>query len=383
MNPEIEQIEEAREYLDPAWTEERSKDALSKVKRGYARRRTAKIGGAVAAVAAVCLAVPIVFGKLQPETLPHHQNIEVSSNHVDVSQGFRVTPLNDAAKFAVSSVSAEEVKVELNAGKVHFDVTSMPGRTYHVAVQGVDIRVVGTSFDVESAEESVTIHLHEGSVAVSSQELGEAFIMQGESTRTIQLKSREIAAVEEAPKELAETDVVEEAEPMEAPKAAEEPEARVEEPKPWRELAQKKDFAAASEILLKDPKLVNRKKVEELFDAADAMRRSGHHAEASSYLKMISKEHASDSRAGMAAHTRGRILSRRLSNHCEAAEAFAEAREIGLEGMLQRDALAHQTEALVRCGEVAKAKERLEAYKSEYPTGPHLSNLETLLQGSP
>jgi transmembrane sensor len=136
----------------------------------------------------------------------------------------------------------------------------------------------------------------------------------------------------------------------------------------WRETAEAGDFEHAYELLQHTP-VPPSDSVEELLLAADTARISGHASSALPFLKRVISEHASDSRAPLAAFTLGGILMQQLARPHEAEAAYARARELSPSSALAEDALARQIEAASRAGDAARAAALASEYLEHYPTG--------------
>jgi transmembrane sensor len=117
---------------------------------------------------------------------------------------------------------------------------------------------------------------------------------------------------------------------------------------------------------------------EDLMLAADAARLSNHPEQAVGYLRRVSAEHASDSRAPLAAFTLGRLLLSQLSRPAEAAEAFALTRRLQPRGALSEDALAREAEARAAVGASGAARALASEYLSNFPRGKHAGNMQRL-----
>ncbi len=384
MKTELEELQQARENLDAGWDETRASEALSQVERRYRRRKVVRAGAAAAAVLALALGATTLMMS-EPDHLAFHDGRSLNANFIELADASRVTPLDDAARILIEEVADEKIRVAMSHGKAHYEVSKRASRRFVVDLDGIEVEVLGTSFDVESSDEAVHVHVHEGRVAVRSTRGNEFHVLSAgdrvtmarqpeEKTETTRLEPAETELETIEP----EVELARSAPEKIAKKRASKPEPPA--PKKWRQLTDRKKYAEASELLLADPALVDERAVDELFAAADAMRRSGHHAEAADYLEKIVEQHSNDSRAAMAAHTRGRILDRNLSRSCEAAAAFERARKIGLAGMLQRDALAHSATNWNACGEAEKARANAQSYRDAYGEGPHWSKLEKILE---
>jgi transmembrane sensor len=73
--------------------------------------------------------------------------------------------LNRGARLTLAFTPAER-RVLLEQGEAHFSVTSDPSRPFVVAVRGIEIRAVGTAFNVRLGDEGVEVLVTEGRVQV-------------------------------------------------------------------------------------------------------------------------------------------------------------------------------------------------------------------------
>ena len=103
------------------------------------------------AESAFAIASTTEIGALRTVALPDGSVIQLNTDSaVDV----RYTP--------------EERRVALSRGEAHFTVAKNPGRPFIVSVAGVDVRVVGTIFNVRLRAEAVDVLVTEGKVRVDS-----------------------------------------------------------------------------------------------------------------------------------------------------------------------------------------------------------------------
>lgn len=78
-----------------------------------------------------------------------------------------VVEMNRGAQIEVA-FTPDERRVHLVRGEAHFSVTKNPLRPFFVRANGVDVRAVGTAFDVRLETGSVSVLVTEGHVQVSS-----------------------------------------------------------------------------------------------------------------------------------------------------------------------------------------------------------------------
>jgi transmembrane sensor len=95
-----------------------------------------------------------------------------------------VVELNRGAAIAVNFMAGER-RVELTTGEAHFQVAKNPDRPFIVRVRGVEVRAVGTAFNVRLKGESVEVLVTEGKVGVTNTQAPMAaaiMIMAGHRT---------------------------------------------------------------------------------------------------------------------------------------------------------------------------------------------------------
>jgi TolA-binding protein len=139
---------------------------------------------------------------------------------------------------------------------------------------------------------------------------------------------------------------------------------RGEYEKAYAILAQRQDIVGSS--------------AQDLMRAADAARLSGHPGRAVPYLERIVRDHASDSRASLAAFTLGRIYLSQLGQPRQAARAFATARRLAPGGALAPDALAREAEAARAAGDSSRAMLLAAEYLERYPEGRRREAMQRL-----
>jgi transmembrane sensor len=139
----------------------------------------------------------------------------------------------------------------------------------------------------------------------------------------------------------------------------------------WRDSADRRDFPTAYDQLRKVGIDSVRDVPEELLEAADVARWSGHPAEAVPLLERVTRDHARDPRAQLAAFTLGRVLLEELKRPTDAATAFARARSLAPRGPLAEDALFREAQCWSRADNQKAATERARLYLSTYPEGSH------------
>jgi transmembrane sensor len=347
----------AGQKVEARWDAERTERNLG---RARARRRARVVRTRVAAglgvLSALVAALLVLRASPSPDSTAHVPAPTVAppspvADHRTTFADGSTARTGPGGELVVQSATEQRIEALLVAGSADFDVTKRPNREFFVVAGPVRVRVVGTRFRVELDGERARVVVSEGKVEVQRGEV-RAFLEAGES--------RWFPGAEPSRK----VDDV-------APAAATTDRAR------FLELARAERFTDAYQVMSRSPSAVG-EGAEELMLAADAARHSNHPEQALGYLRRVTKEHAGDSRAPLAAFTLGRLLLNQLARPAEAAEAFALVRRLRPSGGLVEDALARQAEALAAAGEPARASGLASEYTARYPRGKHLSTMKRL-----
>jgi TolA-binding protein len=215
------------------------------------------------------------------------------------------------------------------------DVSHRSGRTFTVAAAGIEVRVVGTRFNVVATGARVDVHVLEGTVEV--RKLGEASVLArvsgGESWSHVpELGSGPPASRGEAQLEVTPP-------PPAATSAAGAP--------PGGPTAR------------------------ELFENAGARRRAGDAAGAARAYEALLREYPRDARAGIAAFELGRLRMDRLGDSAGAIGALERAISLGVATSFREDALARLVVAYSSQGNSAACARARDRYLRSYPHGVH------------
>lgn len=335
--------------------------------RHVARTRAARFGSG-ALLAAVCAVVLVVALNRRREasvaTMPAAPSSSFRILMATQKDAFGGIVLSDGSRVAFLAPGTELVQSGVHGrqttlvhGAARFDVVHDTSATFRVTAGSVVVEDVGTVFTVRIGEDGATI------VGVES---GAVSVRGSHGERTLEAGASQTFPV--APS-------------VEAPA----PSARVSNPPPaptppssWKKLAHAGEFARAF-ASMQDEKTPLRDDPEELLLAADAARFSGHATDAAPILSRLVDKFPSDSRAGLAAFTLGRVLLDDLGRPEEAARAFATAYARG--GPLAEDALAREAEAYARAGNRSAAKNAAARYVSTYPGGSRSVSMRKIADG--
>ena len=368
FDPSSEKVEGAFRHIQARWDGGRTEDNLR-----LARQRLQRRGRRRFAASALLLGVGIATGVSYLLVPGMRQAGKAPSVVQDsfgrglrFSDGSSARMLDDRSQVEVATVTARAIDLRLTAGRGEFDVTSNPGRTFTVHVDGIAVRVIGTRFRVEKEGRGAYVSVYRGKVEVRWPG-GARVLAEGQTGR--------FPDEVEEPKPLPEAEDPNRVEPAAPVLSA----AELSPPAPasrarFRALATRGRYAEAYRVLAGAPGVVD-SGAEDLMLAADAARLSGHPAEATPYLERIVRKYRGDVRAPLAAFTLGRILLYQLGRPAEAADAFALVRKILPEGPLSSDALAREAEAADRAGQRERARGLAEEYVGKYPSGRRLESV--------
>jgi transmembrane sensor len=388
-----ENLSTLREKIVPAWGPARSERAYFELARSRKRRRARNLG-MTASFGTVVLVVGLAY--LQPHLRLEGENAAVTSRiesdrteaavsvhsgeqlhagrRVELADGSVVELSQQNSQLTVDINQSDHVSVHLDAGTAHFDVVPNTLRRFSVFADAVEIVVIGTVFEVESARGRVRVAVTHGKVRVRSPS-GTMFVRAGEARWFEAPASQDGSAT---------PPVVTTATPSPSqPRAASPRTGARKASRPvqrtagsqssasapsraeWRSLSQSGDPEAAYLLLEQGAPVPD--DPEALMEAADAARLTNHPETAVSYLRKVLSTHRSNPATPLAAFTLGRVLLERLGRPAEAAEAFATARELAPQGSLAQDALAREVESWSKAGHAKEAYARSRLFTQLYP----------------
>lgn len=147
----------------PEHSAEPNPDLLARPRRRNIVRWIAPVALGLAAALAVMVSRPAFFESAPPplafETASYRQEVLPDGSVVDLNRGAHV----------VVQFSPTERRVLLVQGEAQFTVEKNPQRPFVVRAGGVDVRAVGTAFNVKLAGANLEVLVTEGIVQVSQQ----------------------------------------------------------------------------------------------------------------------------------------------------------------------------------------------------------------------
>jgi TolA-binding protein len=360
-----ELVENFRKRMEPRWDQMRERRALVEIERAIeqrasvrrSRRRTLMIAAPMAlSVAALLVAyvVGVDFGKRSAKKGPRPDTEIVAMS----STATAVTPPGGAAQFTDSQVLADGTQLELShgarielrsesnkrvelaqiEGRVHYRVTPVAGRAFVVLARGVQVLVKGTVFVVDIDAGKVSVSVEQGIVRVAASS-GEVDLGVGDELST--------PADQESATDLG----------GDVPS----PPGGATPPRPSR-----------SDVLTTPS-------ANALLERADAERRAGDLASASTTLRELLGRYPGDRRAALAWFTLGKV-ERARDRAAVAAKAFQTSFSLAPDGAVGEDALAEQAVAWAAAGNPAASRDAAEQYLQRFPNGTHLARMQRILE---
>lgn len=126
----------------------------------------------VAASVAVLLGLGWLGYRLAFQPIPAVPPVEVASGNapreVTLPDGSRVT-LNRASRLRYAAEFGGETRLVALTGEAFFDVKRNPGKPFVIDARGTEVRVLGTSFNVNAATPNVTVTVATGTVRFSGK----------------------------------------------------------------------------------------------------------------------------------------------------------------------------------------------------------------------
>lgn len=168
-------------------------------------RRRRRVRASAASAFVLMVAGLLWYAPHRPATVSQPSGIVLVPAHRILSDGTKVE-LKGSASIAVEFTTAQR-RVTLTQGEAHFQVTKDAARPFIVAVDGIEVRAVGTAFAVDRQSQRVEILVTEGRVAVAPRVVSahapdiavpspsSTFLNAGESVAIALESSRAIAPV--------------------------------------------------------------------------------------------------------------------------------------------------------------------------------------------
>ncbi len=366
------------ELIVPRWDAARSEQTLAGVHRKRARRARSERVLMLASAALLLLLVVsfVVRGRMQARG-----GVALEGRNVLFGDGSSVRLLDAASVLDVGAASEASVEVALRSGAAEFEITPNPKRRFIVQAGPAEISVLGTHFRVTRSGERVRVEVTHGRVSVKYA-AGARLLTDGESNW---FPPAELADAANAPASAAAsaTSSAEEPAPelMDGASAAASaapttsaPDANFDRGR-FLAHATQREYAQAYALIERSPEVVG-SSASDLLLAADAARFSGHPAEATKFLQRITREHAHESTAPLAAFTLGRLYLSQLAEPAKAADAFALALKLAPAGALAEDALAREVEAASAAGQRDRAQNLAREYERRFAHGRRLDSVQ-------
>lgn len=306
---------------------------------------------AIAAVAAIALVVILRPTQAGPVALANgaalvtvdaRETVELALDDgsvIALDRGTKLTPLENGG---------ERLVVLLERGRARFEVKPGGPRRWLVECGAATVEVVGTGFTVDRGDALLRVEVAHGVVLVRGEAVPDR-VRRLDAGQSIEIPiGAGPRASAEAPKAATAPPAASSAASSPIPSAS----ARAPAGTPWRDLAARGKYADAYDLLGGSGirERAASATPDELFLLADVARLSGHAGDAIAPLERIVREHASDSRAALAAFTLGKLYG---SNASAAAAMFERAIQLGLPGSLQGDARARWADACKKLQDAA------------------------------
>lgn len=275
-----------------------------------------------------------------------------------------------------------DVDVELGSGKANFDVTHVSGRAFRVHAGLVQVKVLGTRFEVAKTTRREGTHIQvavaRGVVEVQRQDAtgGVRRLNAGETWSALIPHLNRVAQDEARAENAVRGDNGMKAPAAAAPAAIPPPAVAPDAFAPERELPLQDSFrslrderknarargASARERAVDSAALLKR---------ANLARRSGQTHEAADAYTELLRRFPSDSRAGLAAFELGRLRMDALAQPKAAVEAFGLALSSAPRASYREDALARIVIANDQLGAREACRGARERYLKDFPNGVH------------
>lgn len=292
---------------------------------------------------------------------------------------------------------AQDVDVEIASGKANFDVTHVNGRAFRVHAGLVQVKVIGTRFEVARTPRKEGTHIQVAvsrgvvevqrldatggvrrlnagetwSALIPSQGVLQPEVPASDNTTTTTTKTAAGTAVALGSATASKT--------VEAHAAVAQPAVQQAQPDLFaptgdaRSAREDKRNARASATTSRERAASSAA----LFKRANLARRTGQMHEAADAYAELLKRYPDDDRAGLVAFELGRIRMDALAQPRAAVDAFSFALRSAPRASFREDALARIVVANDQLGETESCRVAREKYLKDFPNGVHAITLAT------
>ena len=370
--------QEPETRLQPIWRGILQRRARVAARPRYVR--TAALALAAVVVVATTLGLwsvrkPSLFVRARYPVVPAHLVAGPKPVVQSLGDNSEVT-LGESTHVEVLRQTTTQMLMALRRGSAHFDIRPGGDRAWVVECGRVAVEVVGTEFTLDRNERRLSVKVQRGRVLVHGELVpdtvqaltaGQELMIPYAESRNVTPESSATAQSEAVPSESTVVRV-----------------PSRQENADWRSAARQKDWARAWRTLGADGigrEASRSDDVSDLLALADVARLSGHPREAVLPLQQIMAGHSGDSRAAIAAFTLGKIQLDQLGEPAAAAGAFERALSSNLPGSLAEDTLARLVLAYARAHDSARARAAAERYRTQFPKGHRILDVERWSQG--
>jgi tetratricopeptide (TPR) repeat protein len=291
---------------------------------------------------------------------------------VQLDDGSRVE-LSPESQLRLLENQPGAVALELRAGTARFQVKHDRARRFEVHAGVLDVRVIGTRFELTRKREPgfvlLRVAVSEGVVEVRRRDATTGDVQRIREGETWSARVADAASAPAAPSASGAPTAraTEPAEPADALEA----EARAAREPGESPLAGEPDESAADRNESERADAAVQHGASALFRRASLARRAGRMQEAAEGYAELLARHPRDARAGLSAFELGRIRMDALDDAAGAIQALERAVAAGSGASFHEDALARIVVASDALGRGAACRKARERYLARYPDGVH------------
>jgi hypothetical protein len=299
------------------------------------------------------------------------------------SEGTRLV-MAPGSRGRVEDVGRAGASFLLERGEVRARVIHRPNTSWRFLAGPFEVRVTGTSLDVEwdPGRESLTVRVDDGSVVVRGPNVGALQVVRAGERCVVDLPSRttRISPSDEDAAAGANAPAVVGRDPTPPIVASATPRmASPAPPVPWTQLERKGDYEAAYAAAMSGglASVLRASSADDLLRFAQVARLSGHRDTERDALVTCRRRFAGSEKAAVAAYELGRS-----SSPSEAASWFDTYLGEQPSGPLAREAAGRLFEARASAGDDRGARDAAARYLVRYPDGPHAPLARRVLAGA-
>ncbi|MBN2717780.1 MAG: FecR domain-containing protein [Deltaproteobacteria bacterium] len=288
--------------------------------------------------------------------------------------------LSPGARLMLQSENANEIHMSQTIGRIHYAILPQRNRTLFVHIRQIEVRVIGTAFDIDMNNNAVVISVSKGVVSVVD---GKKQFFLGARERyqtqfeTLQHKKSE---TEMAPSPAHTATDIEYQKNINTKNKGKPKKIQPQKDEKKSRATGLTDARSQEPAMNETPDSdTSAPQIEDILKNVDLARRHGNFAHAKELLLQAIQTYPDDAKIPVCYFTLGNVAYS-SGRYLDAARSYRQYLLVAPDGNLSEDALAAIADSLTQAGQIRSAADAAQRYIETYPNGIHAQRMKALAQ---